>query len=369
MCIMRFGDGRSVSDRTVAVRLGVTRLQLMTWDVSTKTLPDAFERYVTGMADIYDVSGVSEHDRANFFNIAHSVMSPFGAIGDGRSVRQTLSRDAALLRRSGVDGLNVIINGTAQVGDADGRDVRAEPNALQLRDMGRPAASRIDALDVMSLMIPRPLAPPALLAPEMHGVVLSPSLGGVRLVRAHMRALVDELEYLTEETLDSAIQALLIMTARIVGVERPLDAPELASLQRTVRRSAMDHIEKCLMGGQMAIDVDAMAAAIGVSRATLYRAFDMDGRGGVSRYIQNRRLHYAREALRHRTRSQSVAQIAAAHGFTSSSHFSRLFREAYGYSPSEVAPRRETVSVSMTDGPIRHDLLSAWLSELGSRKA
>lgn len=343
----------------------MSRLQLIQWDVCSKTLPDAFERYVAGMADIYDVTGVSEYDRANFFNNATGVMSPFGAIGDGVSVRQTLSRDPALLRRSGVDGLNLLINGTATVGDADGRTVRAEPHALQIRDMGRPAASRLASLDVMTLMIPRNLAPPALLDPDMHGVALSPSISGVRLVRAHMRSLIKELPGLSEDMLDSSIQALLLITGRIVGIERPLDAPELVSIQRTVRRSAIDYIEKRLLAGSMGIDVDAMSGAIGVSRATLYRAFDLDGRGGVSRYIQDRRLHYAREALRHRDKSHSVAKIAAAHGFASSSHFSRLFRETYGYSPSEVEPRYTEVQPDLSEGPIRHDLLSAWLSELG----
>ena len=346
----------------------MTRLQLMTWDVSTATLPDAYDRYVVGMADIYDVSGVSEYDRANFYNIAHSVMSPFGAIGDGRSVRQTLSRDTALVRRSGLDGLNLFINGSATVGEAAGKTVRAEPYALQFRDMGRPSAARQDYLDVMSLMIPRNLAPAALLKTDMHGVALSPSISGVGLVRRHMRSLIDELPDLSEDMLDTSIQALLLIASRVVGIEIRPAAPELASIQRTVRRGAIDYIEKRLQAGEMVIDVDAMSASLGISRATLYRAFDGDAGGGVSRYIQNRRLHYAREALRHRQRSQSVAEIAASHGFSSSSHFSRLFRETYGYSPSEVEPRRNEVKVTMNEGPIRHDLLSAWLAELGRQK-
>lgn len=344
----------------------VSRMQLINWDVSTQTLPDAFERYVVGMSDIYDVVGVSEHDRANFFNVATGVMSPFGALGDGVSVRQTLSRDQNVLRRSGFDGLHLLINATATVGDADGTTVRAEPNALQIRDMGRPTISRVDTLDVMTLMIPRNLAPPALLERSMHGVALSPSIGGVRLVRAHMRALVDEIPNLSEEALDSSIQALLLIAGRLVGIERPLQSPELETIQRTVRRSAINYIEHHLQTGSMVIDIDAMAASVGVSRATLYRAFDLDGRGGVSRYIQDRRLHYAREALRNRDKSQSVAEIAAAHGFSSSSHFSRLFRETYGYSPSDVGVRSNDFKPVMSEGPVRHDLLSAWLAELGS---
>ena len=343
------------------------RLELMTWDVSAQDLPDAFERYVLGMADIYDVSGVSDEDRANFFNTSISVMSPFGAIGGGRSVRQTLSRDKALLRRSGVDGLNLLINAAALVGDADGRTVRAEPHALQIRDMGRPAASRLDSLDVLSLKIPRNLAPPALLTREMHGTAISPSVAGARLVRAHMRAIVNDLPHLSADVLDAAIQALLSLTGRVVGVESAFAPEEQASLQRTVRQSAVQYIEQRLSSGAIDIEIDTMASAIGVSRATLYRAFDAGSRGGVGRYIQDRRLHYAREALRLRTDgSRSIGEIASSYGFSSSSHFSRIFRDRYGYSPSEVQPHKPDSRVTMSDGPIRHDLLSAWLSELRS---
>jgi hypothetical protein len=34
------------------------------WDVSTATLPDALERYLIAMADIYEVSGISDEDQA-----------------------------------------------------------------------------------------------------------------------------------------------------------------------------------------------------------------------------------------------------------------------------------------------------------------
>ena len=46
------------------------------------------------------------------------------------------------------------------------------------------------------------------------------------------------------------------------------------------------------------VAIDAVAAAVGVSRATLYRAFD--GEGGVKKFIQDRRLHHARSVLRRR---------------------------------------------------------------------
>ena len=98
--------------------------QSIAWDVQAPDLPDALERYLVGMADIYDISGISEHDQAHFYNRSRATLTNFGGLGEGYSVRQTLSRSPALLRRSSVDGLNLAINQTASVGDFNGRSVR-----------------------------------------------------------------------------------------------------------------------------------------------------------------------------------------------------------------------------------------------------
>ena len=337
----------------------------MSWDVSARTLPDAFERYLIGMADIYEVSGISEEDRRDFYNVTRSTMHGSGVIGQGCSVRQTLSRGPETLRRSEVDGLNMLINATAIVGDCDGRDIRAAPGALQFRDMERRAASRLDSVDVKTLIIPRNLAPPALLKPDMHGLVLPPEAAGVRMIDAHMTTLIELAEHLTDAELDSAIQGLLLLAARVAGIDTVIGGSELAALQGTVRRSAADYVERRLADRELPLDIDAIARAAGVSRSTLYRAFD--GEGGVNRYIQDRRLHHARSALRRRQgATPTIADIAHDYGFASPGHFSRLFRARYGYSPSDVGGSEAPQDISMSNGPIRHDLLSEWLRDLKS---
>lgn len=338
------------------------------WDVSTATLPDALERYMVGMADIYEVSGISEEDQANFFNRSKSTLSAIGGIGVGRSVRQTLSRGPAMLRRSNVDGLNLVINRTATVGDYDGRSARAAPGALQFRDMGRLSSSRLDSVDLIAVMAPRNLAPPPLLGPDMHGLILAPDAPGVRLVHSHMRILAEEAEHLPDAALDTAIQALLLIAGRVAGIDTPIGAPEAAALQGSVRRAAVDYIEARLTALEIDFDAEAVAAAAGVSRATLYRSFD--GAGGVNRYIQDRRLHHVRDALRRRKALKpTITEIAWTYGFTSQSHFGRLFRERYGYPPSDVPPAEAQPDIVMSEGPIRHDLLSAWLTEIGGRRS
>ncbi|MGQ2990599.1 helix-turn-helix domain-containing protein [Brevundimonas sp.] len=342
--------------------------RMIAWDVSTATLPDALERYMIGMADIYEVSGISDEDQANFFNHTRSILSAVGGVGTGRSVRQTLSRGSALLKKSQIDGLNLVINRAATVGEYDGREARAEPGALQFRDFGRLSSTRLEAVDLMSIMVPRNLAPPPLLGPDMHGRILSPDLPGVRLVKGLMQVLIEEADQLTEAALDSAIQSLLLVVGRVAGIETPIGAPEISTVYGSVRRLAVDFIEARVRAKEVTFGAAETAVAAGVSRATLYRSFE--GIGGVNRYIQDRRLHHARDGLRRRRDMQlSIAEVAWSYGFTSMGHFNRLFRERYGYPPSDVPPADIEPEIALSEGPIRHDLLSDWLAEIGTQKA
>nr|MBF0683636.1 AraC family transcriptional regulator [Pseudomonas sp.] len=69
------------------------------------------------------------------------------------------------------------------------------------------------------------------------------------------------------------------------------------------------------------------------SRSHLYRLFQRYG--GVSAYILRLRLRQAAAELV-RNPGRAITEIAYGLGFNSPSDFSRAFRRAYGYSPSDV---------------------------------
>lgn len=200
------------------------------WEISAQTVPDAFERYVYGMADFYEVSGVSDHDRRHFFNKTRTTATDSGAIGYGLSVRQTLSRTPATLRRSDVDGLNLSVSRAAMVGDADGRSVRAAPGAVQLRDLSLPATSRIERIDLTALIAPRAVVPACLLGREAHGAVIAPDAPGARLLTAHLTSLDELAASLTDDEVEASMQALLLVAARMTGFEVRLAPSEVAAL-------------------------------------------------------------------------------------------------------------------------------------------
>lgn len=339
----------------------------VSWDVSVETVPDAFERYLVAMANWYEVSGVGEADRRTFFNRSRTTLTMAGAIGYGACVRQTLSRGPATLRRSDIDGLNLLINDAAIVGDADGREVRAEPGAIQLRDMTRPAASRLDRVEVTTLVIPRVAAPAALLSREAHGVVIQPQAPSARLMRNHLMGLETAAADLSDDEVEAAVQGLLLLAVKVMGLDHAqATEPVAAALHRTVRQVVGARIERALQTGPLAPDSDELARFASVSRATLYRAFDIEG--GVARYVQTRRLHHARTALARRQGGvPTIADIGYRYGFASPTHFSRQFRRQFGYSPSDVEPPAVPEGVERSAGPIRHDLLVDWMEQLKFR--
>jgi len=82
------------------------------------------------------------------------------------------------------------------------------------------------------------------------------------------------------------------------------------------------------------LSVETIAKDCGLSVRSVHRAFARDPAGSVSRYIWKRRVHRCADALRDTNQNPlRISEICRAWGFTSTSHFSRVFREHFGLSP------------------------------------
>ncbi|MFF4256824.1 helix-turn-helix domain-containing protein [Streptomyces sp. NPDC001663] len=80
---------------------------------------------------------------------------------------------------------------------------------------------------------------------------------------------------------------------------------------------------------------EVIASAHRISVRYLHKLFQDEGTT-VGRWIQRRRLEECRRDLMHRIRrQQTIAAVAGRWGFLSATHFSRVFRAAYGMSPSQ----------------------------------
>lgn len=85
--------------------------------------------------------------------------------------------------------------------------------------------------------------------------------------------------------------------------------------------------------GLRIIDVDALAAAAGMSRGHLFRLFRQQFGCGPARALELVRLARAATALQRS--NGSLASVAAAAGFANAYHFSRRFTAVFGCPPGE----------------------------------
>ncbi|MEU1367724.1 helix-turn-helix domain-containing protein [Streptomyces sp. NPDC005803] len=80
---------------------------------------------------------------------------------------------------------------------------------------------------------------------------------------------------------------------------------------------------------------EVIARAHHISVRYLHKLFESEGRT-VGQWIRRRRLEECRRDLTLRARgNRTIAAVAGRWGFTSATHFSRVFRAAYGVSPRE----------------------------------
>ncbi len=118
----------------------------------------------------------------------------------------------------------------------------------------------------------------------------------------------------------------------VARATRELDrAPHERSLTETLRRQVIAFIGANLR--DPALCLDGIAGAIGCSKRYLHKLFERES-DTLNGYIWRQRLESVRHDFADPAQGRrTITDIAFSWGFSSSSHFSRLFREAFGVSP------------------------------------
>jgi AraC-like DNA-binding protein len=127
---------------------------------------------------------------------------------------------------------------------------------------------------------------------------------------------------------DALLGVLMPPLVRQIGSLRPMGHAEL------LRERALAFIAKNLDDPELGVGY--IARVLGCTRRYLHMSFAETGTT-ASRTIWQMRLERARHSLSEPSaKSLSVTEIAFACGFSSSAHFSRLFKERFGCSPSQA---------------------------------
>ncbi|MGW2240425.1 helix-turn-helix domain-containing protein [Streptomyces sp. NPDC001759] len=129
----------------------------------------------------------------------------------------------------------------------------------------------------------------------------------------------------------NAVNLLATVAAEQSGEDGP-DAPEgeRSPLLSRLLRFVDEHLADPDLSPEM------IAGAHHISVRYLHKLFQQEQGTTVGRWIQRRRLEECRRDLLHRVRGRrTIAAVAGRWGFLSAPHFSRVFRAAYGMSPSQ----------------------------------
>lgn len=304
--------------------------------MTSETHAGAFDIYRETLSDLYAVSDVIHRGQKGFVSQTKMMRFAGSTVGRARSVAQTLIRDADTIRRSGLDHISVILSFANAAADFDGRDGKADPGSVQFRDLNQPTRSRGDDIDMINMMVPRHQIPNWLLTTNFHGLIMPGKSPGGRLVASHLITLVEVSDDLTEDEGVAAIEATFVIAERFLGRRGPAPTPaQTEAVQRTIRRRAMHIFDTHIGHGKLT--AGRVATLIGVSRSSLFRAFEP--MGGVLTYVRHRKLDRVYAAVRARGGATSVLQdLADQQGFDSVRQMKSTFRTRFGFSLTDVPP-------------------------------
>ena len=217
---------------------------------------------------------------------AHVVEHEAGALNAVRSAQQC-SRD-------GVDyvSVNYMLDSTHSHMDHGGQ-VRLAPGSMYFVDSAQPVEFRQSSAHSVSIFLPRSKVEAAVGDPRLIPVVLQARTGIGAVLQSHMRMIMTQAEHMTPGQRVVVISACVEMalTALQTARDGAADAERFAD---GFYQAAHTLIERDCADPQL--DPTAVAAALGCSRATLYRLFARQGES-VATLIWHARLQRARALI------------------------------------------------------------------------
>lgn len=316
-------------------------------EVGTDVVPAA-ERYdfwtqslIRGLA----VDAPDELQTRDFNALALSLATPTGEMhlerADGFSGRRT----RAHIRGDDNDetALLYMVEGRVRADYEDDSGLVVEAGEFLLLDTARPLSLAFDGRhSFIQIDLPRArLAPilgtrfpaPSLVTEALRHSRLSP------LLRAQLMQFCSQVPRMSPGEQLTYLQASEdFAIAMLEGALAQQWTPGLAGGQASLLTAARRYIDARV--ADPALSAERVAAALGCSRATLYRAFEACGQA-VGEWIRETRLSRARSLLERRP-AISTARVAAYTGFASARHFHRAFKARFGMTPGEF--RRQVTS-------------------------
>lgn len=292
----------------------------------------------------------------NIWNISGLILTSGEFSGD--RLLRTLRR----ARSDGFDHYTFLLHRRGQWVANDGeRQVESGPGRICSIDFAQPILSEVADNDSVTLTLPRDFLDEVLPPFDMHCLLLD----GVRgsMLYDFLLSLPPRVGQTNGPDAPHLAQAIRHMVAACLSPSRDAADRAQSQIDGVLLQRAKKQIDAHLH--QPEWSAQDLAAELRLSRSTLYRVFEPYG--GVAECIRERRLARAHILLADRNEPRTVGDIALACGFQNDTSFSRAFRRAFGYAPSEA---REAVTPSAAlmgeTGGIAKDekVLVHWINRL-----
>lgn len=168
---------------------------------------------------------------------------------------------------------------------------------------------------------------------KLHGLDLRQTTGA--FLGDYFQLLVRRLPTMSEQEAAAAGEATIDVIAACVRPTQECMLPVAAQVQSVLVARAEKVVERHLQEPQLSPEF--LCKQLGVSRRTLYRAFEE--RGGVHDYILERRLAAVAASIAAPGETRIISELAELYGFTTSETFWRAFKRKYGLTPGEFRAR------------------------------
>jgi AraC-like DNA-binding protein len=271
-------------------------------------------------------------------------------------------RSAEKIRADGIEHYSFfLLRQGSWTGDTGSGLLTIGPGQVVAFDLTRPMDCEWTGGDCITLSIARGALDAAMpRVPDLHGAALNGSMG--RLLADHLSSLVAALPGMEQGEVPAVVKATVGLLASCLAAMGKQAAPEDAT-GSAVRHRIRRHIDRHLAARDLT--PGRICADLNLSRSTLYRAFAPHG--GIASYIRTRRLEAVHVLLSDPNERRSIADVAYEYGFVSDAHFSRAFRQQFGYSPREARLGAHGLAEigtveSAEEGPA---LFRTWISKIG----
>lgn len=304
---------------------------------NTTDLPQLqrFDVWQGSIASLFDVELHNENQQRRFdTRMTSYLVNDQIIVSRCATAGQRFERNSLKVATDNLDYymLQTHLTGTQQVRRGK-QNLHVKPGDLLVIDLAETHEGVTSDFDQLTIIVPRHLLAPHLLHPDsQEGRVLSAEQPLAQMAVSHMKMLFELMGSFSE---DEAVHAMNPMVALMASALNG-SADTVEKGKESIDANRCQQV-RMLIEQQLAekICVQDICEKFGISRAKLYRMFEPYG--GISAYIQERRLRHCAHALVSPEQvKRHIYDIAYRHGFTSEAHFSRAFRARFGTSPSEV---------------------------------